>query len=65
MLTFSLVLRPYQLKVLASWFLDLSAGWFISLFATKDFWVLTYSFTASIMCLYLAFQLEGKAEVKL
>lgn len=49
--------RP-QIRVFSSVFSNLTAGWLITLFVTKDLFVLTGNFLNVILSLYFAVKLE-------
>lgn len=48
-----------QLKILASFFTDLSAAWFLTLFGTRNVFMLTITVAFSIVSLILAFKIQG------
>ncbi len=52
----------FQLRVISSFFVNLAAGWFIALFITRDFLVLTTDFALSIISLQLSFNIEEELE---
>ncbi|KKU87343.1 MAG: hypothetical protein UY16_C0030G0013 [Candidatus Gottesmanbacteria bacterium GW2011_GWA2_47_9] len=51
-------IKPYHVRVVSGWLVNLSAGWFASMFFVRPLWLLTTTFLASILCLYVAFLLE-------
>jgi|GEM_PF-4810098 len=53
-----IILRDHHLAIMASWFTDLSAGWFMSLFGLTNPLLLTISIILFILSLLLAFELE-------
>lgn len=55
---FSLSLKTFQLRVFSSLFTDLSAGWFLSAFATTGVVRLIVSSVLGIFALLVSFYLE-------
>ena len=51
-------LSPAKLKILASFFTNLAAAWFLAIFFSKNILVLTTDFLLSILSIYLAFILQ-------
>lgn len=51
----------YRLKVLSGFFTNISAGWFIALFISKDIISLIYNLLLSILSLQVAFLIESSA----
>ncbi len=55
--------KKYQLHILSSWFVNLSAGWFISIFVLlHNPFILIITVLLSIMSLTLAFVIEHVSE---
>lgn len=54
---------PSVAKVFSGLFTDLSAAWIVSLFGTRDLWLLTGSTIGLIMCLGVAIKLEEFSKI--
>lgn len=55
--------KPYQLRVLSSWFVNLSAGSFVSIFVLfNNSFLLFSAVLLSILALLVAFLLEDVAQ---
>lgn len=51
--------KAYQLRITASWLVNLSAGWFASIFLLlSQPLLLTGSILLSILCLYISMEIE-------
>lgn len=55
---FEIELRDSQLKVISDIFSNLSAAWFIVIFATRDVQTLILNIIAAILSLYLSIKTE-------
>lgn len=51
-----------QVKIISSWFVNLSAGWTLIIFASKDIFTLTGAIFGAIFSLRIAFELEKSLE---
>lgn len=47
-----------QVKIISSWFVNLSAGWTLIIFASKDIFTLTGAIFGATLSLKMAFELE-------
>lgn len=60
-----IVLERYQLRVLSAFLINLSAGWFASIFFLLDRpRLLIFSLFLAILCMYLALVIEGHLDKK-
>lgn len=55
--------KTYQLRIISAWFVNLSAGWFASIFfLLNQPWLLTLSILLAILFLYLSMKIEEYLE---